>query len=144
MRIAANVRVCGAAFRFLTNASNLQSSDDSFARVPQNNRAVTHTHCCGPLTVKSCGLSKSWQSVHEGLKSKIVRTSSLVDSVQSRQFLQRLTMAYNAYVYDGLGFRSASLSHDTKRYLKKLNYKFTLNPAIDYAFCWVLWGFRTL
>ena len=28
-----------------------------------------------------------------------------------------------------LGFRSASLSHDTKRNFEKLNYKLTLNPS---------------
>jgi hypothetical protein len=36
------------------------------------------------------------------------------------------------------GVRSASLSHETKRIFENLNYKFTLNPAIDYAFCYAL------
>ncbi len=41
------------------------------------------------------------------------------------------------------GFRSASLSPDTKRNLK-LNYEFTLNPAIGYSFCYRLCPFPML
>jgi hypothetical protein len=33
------------------------------------------------------------------------------------------------------GIQGASLPHDTKRFSKKINYKFTLNHAIAYALC---------
>jgi hypothetical protein len=36
---------------------------------------------------------------------------------------------------DVAGFRSRVLSHRDQTFFEKLNYKFTLNLAIDYALC---------